>query len=92
MPSLDAIPLIAYQRTAIANATAALLPPDRELFRSALAARLEGQGSELGDGSVARAIRALLTTCSYRCAEIAPRPSKLLLYDKVKPAKTAKTV
>jgi hypothetical protein len=85
MPPLDTIALTDDQRSAIASATAALLPPDRDLFLAALAAKLEGE-AELGDGNIARAIRGLLTTRSYRCVELSPtpfgagvrRPSKLL--------------
>jgi hypothetical protein len=50
--------LSAPQFLAIANAAAALCPPDRDPFIAAVAAELEGQ-SMIGDGTVGRAIRAV---------------------------------
>jgi hypothetical protein len=50
--------LSAPQFLAIANAAACLCPSDRDPFIFAVAAELEGQ-SLIGDGTVARAIRAV---------------------------------
>jgi len=51
------IPLSQPQFLAIANAAAALFPADRDPFIAEVAAALDGQ--PIGDGTVARAIRAV---------------------------------
>ena len=64
MASLDALNLSDAQLTAVARASAALQPIDRDPFLRALKNRLEGE--EIGDGSVFRAIRDLFVLGSYR--------------------------
>jgi hypothetical protein len=65
--------LSAPQFLAIANAAAALCPPDRDPFIAAVAAELEGQ-SMIGDGTVGRAIRAVQGRFAH--PEPAPVPGR----------------
>jgi hypothetical protein len=64
MASLDALNLSDAQLTAVARASAALQPIDRDPFLRALKIRLEGE--EIGDGSVFRAVRELFASGVYR--------------------------
>ena len=64
MASLDALNLSDAQLTAVARASAALQPIDRDPFLRALKNRLEGE--EIGDGSVFRAVRELFASGVYR--------------------------
>jgi hypothetical protein len=64
MPSIDAIPLTDSQMSAIARTCETLHPADRDPFLRAVTARLSGE--VIGDGSISRAIRDLISTGHYR--------------------------
>jgi hypothetical protein len=66
------IPLSSPQFLAIANAAAALCPPDRDQFYAAVAAEL--QGRLIGDGAVGCAIRA--AQAKFHHPEPERRPSR----------------
>jgi hypothetical protein len=64
MPSIDTLLLTDAQTATVERALEAIQPVDRDAFWHALTHRLRGE--EIGDGSLARAIRDLVGTGAYR--------------------------
>jgi hypothetical protein len=83
VPSIDSLALSDSQMSAVARACEAIQPADRDPFLRALTHRLRGE--VIGDGSVGRAIRDLISTGVYRTlmtvavgGSVAGRRSKLV--------------